>query len=63
MVSSKLSADGVPVENITRLVGHTGGSAVTEKVYRLPVIQDGAIAMDRRQSLGQSLEKSQKATS
>jgi site-specific recombinase XerD len=47
---SLLSADGVPVENIARLIGHAGGSAVTEKVYRhqiKPVIQDGAIVMDR----------------
>ncbi|MEV0618586.1 tyrosine-type recombinase/integrase [Nonomuraea sp. NPDC050404] len=47
---SLLSADGVPVENIARLIGHAGGSAVTEKVYRhqiRPVIQDGATVMDR----------------
>ncbi|GAA2726741.1 site-specific integrase [Actinocorallia aurantiaca] len=47
---SLLSADGVPLENIARLVGHAGGSAVTEKVYRQqirPVIQEGATAMDR----------------
>ncbi|MGP3965580.1 tyrosine-type recombinase/integrase [Nonomuraea sp. 3N208] len=47
---SLLSADGVPVENIARLIGHAGGSAVTEKVYRhqiKPVIQDGATVMDR----------------
>ncbi|MEV1169972.1 hypothetical protein [Nonomuraea sp. NPDC049784] len=43
-------ADGVPVEHIARLIGHAGGSAVTEKVYRhqiKPVIQDGATVMDR----------------
>ncbi|WP_433429992.1 tyrosine-type recombinase/integrase [Nonomuraea sp. CA-141351] len=47
---SLLSADGVPVENIARLIGHAGGSAVAEKVYRhrfKPVIQDGATVMDR----------------
>ncbi|MFI7637188.1 tyrosine-type recombinase/integrase [Nonomuraea sp. NPDC049400] len=47
---SLLSADGVPIENIARLIGHAGGSAVTEKVYRhqiKPVIQDGATVMDR----------------
>jgi integrase len=47
---SLLSADGIPVENIARLIGHAGGSAVTEKVYRhqiKPVIQDGAVVMDR----------------
>jgi site-specific recombinase XerD len=48
--ASLLSADGVPVENIARLIGHAGGSVVTEKVYRhqiKPVIQDGAVVMDR----------------
>ncbi|GAA3447657.1 tyrosine-type recombinase/integrase [Planomonospora venezuelensis] len=47
---SLLSADGVPIEHIARLVGHAGGSAVTEKVYRQqirPVIQEGATVMDR----------------
>ncbi|MEO3785046.1 site-specific integrase [Actinocorallia sp. B10E7] len=47
---SLLSAEGMPVEAIARLVGHAGGSAVTEKVYRQqikPVIQEGAAAMDR----------------
>jgi hypothetical protein len=41
--------DGVPIERISRLVGHTG-TTVTEKVYRhqlRPVIQHGAVAMDR----------------
>jgi hypothetical protein len=40
---------GVPIEQIARLVGHTGGSAVTETVYRKqlrPVINDGAVAMN-----------------
>jgi len=39
----------VPIEQISRLVGHTGGSAVTETVYRKqlrPVINDGAVAMN-----------------
>jgi integrase len=46
---SLLSDDGVPIERISRLVGHTGTS-VTEKVYRhqlRPVIEHGAVAMDR----------------
>jgi integrase len=46
---SLLSDDGVPIERISRLVGHTG-TTVTEKVYRhqlRPVIQHGATAMDR----------------
>ncbi|MHA6781981.1 hypothetical protein ACVGOW_13455 [Pseudonocardia saturnea] len=29
---SLLSDDGVPIEGIARLVGHAGGSAVTEKI-------------------------------
>jgi hypothetical protein len=40
---------GVPIEHIARLVGHAGGSTVTETVYRKqlrPVINDCAI-MDR----------------
>ncbi|WP_026400709.1 site-specific integrase [Actinomadura rifamycini] len=46
---SLLSDSGVPIEHIARLVGHRG-TAVTETVYRLqirPVIQEGAMAMDR----------------
>lgn len=31
---SLLSDSGVPIENIARLVGHAGGSEVTETVYR-----------------------------
>ena len=31
---SLLSDEGVPIEQIARLVGHTGGSTVTETVYR-----------------------------
>ncbi|GAA3226079.1 site-specific integrase [Actinocorallia longicatena] len=45
---SLLSDSGVPLESISRLVGHQG-TAVTELVYRhqiRPVIQDGATAMD-----------------
>lgn len=47
---SILSDSGVPIETIARLVGHAGGSTVTEQVYRKqirPVIDDGATAMDR----------------
>lgn len=46
---SLLSDSGIPIEEISRLVGHSSTS-VTEQVYRhqiRPVIQDGAIAMDR----------------
>lgn len=46
---SLLSDSGVPIEEIARLVGHTGGSRVTETVYRRelrPVIQTGAAVMD-----------------
>ena len=46
---SLLSDAGVPIEQIARLVGHTGGSAVTETIYRKqlrPVIEDGATVMD-----------------
>ncbi|WP_406289578.1 tyrosine recombinase XerC [Embleya sp. NBC_00896] len=45
---SLLSDNGVPIEEISRLVGHSG-TAITEKVYRKqirPVIQTGAVAMD-----------------
>ncbi|MFD7285105.1 tyrosine recombinase XerC [Streptomyces sp. NPDC059863] len=45
---SLLSDSGVPIEEISRLVGHSG-TAVTEEVYRKqirPVIQTGAVAMD-----------------
>lgn len=45
---SLLSYGGVPMENISRLVGHNG-TAVTELVYRhqlRPVMEDGATAMD-----------------
>jgi integrase len=46
---SLLSDSGVPLENISRLVGHSG-TAVTETVYRhqiRPVIEDGAEAINR----------------
>lgn len=47
---SLLSDEGVPIEQIARLVGHSGGSTVTETVYRKqlrPVIDEGATVMDR----------------
>lgn len=47
---SLLSDSGVPIEEIARLVGHAGGSAVTETVYRKqirPVLLGGAAHMDR----------------
>jgi hypothetical protein len=47
---SLLSDEGVPVEQIARLVGHAGGSTVTETVYRKqlrPILDGGAIVMDR----------------
>ncbi len=46
---SLLSDSGVPLEDISRLVGHSG-TAVTEAVYRKqirPVLEEGATAMDR----------------
>lgn len=46
---SLLSDAGMPLENISRLVGHSG-TAVTEIVYRhqlRPVLEDGATTMDR----------------
>ncbi|MFC5911713.1 site-specific integrase [Streptacidiphilus monticola] len=45
---SLLSDQGVPLEEISRLVGHSS-TAVTEEVYRKqirPVIQTGAVVMD-----------------
>ena len=45
---SLLSDSGVPLENISRLVGHAG-TEVTETVYRKqirPVLLKGAEAMD-----------------
>lgn len=47
--SPLLSDDGMPIEHIARLVGHTS-TAVTETVYRQqirPVIVEGAEVMDR----------------
>ncbi|RVX43350.1 site-specific recombinase XerD [Nonomuraea polychroma] len=46
---SLLSDHDIPIEDISRLVGHSN-TVVTETVYRQqirPVIQEGAIAMDR----------------
>lgn len=46
---SLLSESGIPLEEISRLVGHKGGSQVTELVYRKqlrPVIETGAQVMD-----------------
>lgn len=46
---SLLSDDGVPIEKISLLVGHSG-TTVTEAVYRhqiRPVVQDGASVIDR----------------
>jgi integrase len=46
---SLLSDSGTPVEEISRLVGHKS-TTVTEVIYRKqirPVLQSGAIAMDR----------------
>ncbi|MGW5061473.1 tyrosine-type recombinase/integrase [Streptomyces sp. NPDC004096] len=45
---SLLSGRGVPLEEISRLVGHSG-TAVTEEVYRKqirPVSQTGAVIME-----------------
>jgi integrase len=45
---SLLSDGGMPIEQISRLVGHSG-TTVTELVYRKqirPVVEDGATAMD-----------------
>ena len=46
---SLLSDAGVPLEDISRLVGHASGSAVTETIYRKqirPMLLQGAEAMD-----------------
>jgi site-specific recombinase XerD len=46
---SLLSDGGMPIEQISRLVGYSGTS-VTELVYRKqirPVVQDGATVMDK----------------
>jgi integrase len=46
---SVLSDSGVPIEQISRLMGHNG-TAVTELVYRhqiRPVVEHGAEAMDK----------------
>jgi len=47
---SLLSDTGVPLEDISRLVGHRSSTAVTELVYRKqirPVLQLGATVMDQ----------------
>jgi site-specific recombinase XerD len=47
---SLLSEQGVSVEEIGRLIGHKGGSRVTEVIYRRelrPVLQTGAQVMDQ----------------
>ncbi len=47
---SLLPDEGVPIEQIARLIGHVGGSKVTDAVYRKqlrPVIDEGATAMNR----------------
>lgn len=47
---SLLSDSGVTVDQIARPAGHSGGSNVTELIYRKqirPVIDDGATAIDR----------------
>jgi site-specific recombinase XerD len=46
---SLLSASGVALEDIARLIGHSG-TAVTESVYRKqirPVMEEGATAMNQ----------------
>ena len=46
---SLLWDSGLPIEHISRLVGH-GGNSVTETVYRQlirPVMEVGATVMDR----------------
>lgn len=46
---SLLSDSGVPLEHISRLVGHSG-TAVTERVYRKqlrPILEHGATAMNK----------------
>lgn len=47
---SLMSDGGVSIEKIAQLVGHAGGSTVTERVYRhqlRPVIQDSAKVIDK----------------
>jgi integrase len=46
---SILSDNGMAIEEISRLLGHKGGSVVTEQIYRQqlrPVAESGAVAMD-----------------
>jgi hypothetical protein len=45
-----MSDSGVPIERIADLVGHSGGSRVTEAIYRQqirPMLTEGAEVMDR----------------
>jgi integrase len=47
---SVMSDSGVPIERISDLVGHAGGSRVTETIYRQqirPLLTEGAEVMDR----------------
>jgi integrase len=47
---SLLSDDSMPIEQISRLVGHSSGSSTTELIYRKqirPIVEQGATAMDR----------------
>lgn len=47
---SIMSDSGVPIERIADLVGHAGGSRVTEQIYRhqlRPVLTEGADVMDK----------------
>ncbi len=60
---SLLSDDGVPIEEISRLVGHKT-TLVTETVYRKqlrPMMQRGAVAMDRILPLNQADSHSDEA--
>ena len=57
---SLLSDAGIPIEEIARLVGHSG-TTVTELVYRhqlRPVIQTGARVMDRLFATGSVQDRS-----
>ena len=48
LVADRLSDNGIPREEISRLIGHSS-TAVTEAVYRKqirPVLQGGVVAMD-----------------
>jgi integrase len=59
---SILSSTGVPVEEIARLVGHAGGSRVTEAIYRKeirPVLMTGAEVMDKALKPGRVVRRRQ----